>query len=318
MKFSEVRGFNYQPSYGTNSYDNWMNFDEKKIKYELGLGKKYFPKMNTVRIWLSFDAYNMNPDKFMDNFDTYMNIIGEYGLKVIPCFLNRWHNGHQDNGGEYIETIYGTRDPSRAPLHEAYVKRIIEKYKDDERVLVWDLCNEPFYYNLDDFGKVLMEVELKWLKGIYAAAKSVNPTAPLSVSMHQSHGAKFYDYIDCISDVYLLHPYFGNGRFAEKEPFKNYTKEYVDYAHSKGKEALVTECCWGADDDDKRLSLIVPSLDTFDELGVGYIIHALMNSKCADLHYKNEGPWNIPENLSFINADGSLRKNHDIFNKYCK
>ena len=318
MDYSNVRGFNYQPSYSSCNYDAWKNFDAKTIELELRRGKQYFPKMNTVRIWLSFDAYHFNEEAFLKNFEEYLRIIDMLGMKALPCLLNRCHSDNQDLGGEYIETIYGTRTPSRANMHEEYVKRIIEEHKNDERILIWDLCNEPFFYNLDEFGMTMLPIELKWLKGLFAAAKSAKPIQPVSMSMHQSHGAKFFDNIDEMCEVYLIHPYFGNGRFAEREPYINDIKTYMEKAASKGKECLVTETVWGATDDDKHVDLMRTTFEVLNELNLGYIVHVLHNSENVDMHQANEGPIGTPEYMAFINKDGSLRKGHDLFNKYCK
>ena len=48
-QYSSVIGFNYQPSYAFNSYEAWRFFDANVFDREIGLGKKYFPKM-TLRI----------------------------------------------------------------------------------------------------------------------------------------------------------------------------------------------------------------------------------------------------------------------------
>ena len=48
-----VRGFNYHPSYSTGALESWLLFDAEVWEKELRNGKEKFPKMNTVRIWLS-------------------------------------------------------------------------------------------------------------------------------------------------------------------------------------------------------------------------------------------------------------------------
>jgi len=46
-KWSQLRGFNYQPSYGTNGFELWQKFDAATIEAELGRGKRYFPRHST-------------------------------------------------------------------------------------------------------------------------------------------------------------------------------------------------------------------------------------------------------------------------------
>lgn len=41
MNYAEVRGFNYQPSYGSTSFENWINFDPEIIELELRRGKEF-------------------------------------------------------------------------------------------------------------------------------------------------------------------------------------------------------------------------------------------------------------------------------------
>ena len=49
MNYSEIRGFNYQPSYGSTGYELWRQFDAAVVARELGLGKQYFPGINAIR-----------------------------------------------------------------------------------------------------------------------------------------------------------------------------------------------------------------------------------------------------------------------------
>ena len=51
IDYTKIRGFNYQPSYGSNGFELWQKFDGTTIDIEIGRGKKYFPKMNAIRLW---------------------------------------------------------------------------------------------------------------------------------------------------------------------------------------------------------------------------------------------------------------------------
>ena len=46
VDISKIRGFNYQPSYGSTSYENWIYYKPEIVELELRRGKFYFPKMN--------------------------------------------------------------------------------------------------------------------------------------------------------------------------------------------------------------------------------------------------------------------------------
>lgn len=45
MDFSQVRGFNYQPSYGAYGMQLWERFDEKIVRKELSWEKSIFPDL---------------------------------------------------------------------------------------------------------------------------------------------------------------------------------------------------------------------------------------------------------------------------------
>ena len=62
--FSEIKGFGYQPSYGSNGFEIWNYFNPEKIEIEIKRGREYFPNANMLRLWLSFDAFVKNPEKF--------------------------------------------------------------------------------------------------------------------------------------------------------------------------------------------------------------------------------------------------------------
>ena len=82
-EYSNVVGFNYQPSYAYNSYETWRFFDAEVFDREIGLGKKFFPKMNTIRLWLSYDAFRYEEDRQAENFETALKICDTHGCKVI-------------------------------------------------------------------------------------------------------------------------------------------------------------------------------------------------------------------------------------------
>jgi len=63
-----IVGFNYQPSWGSTGPEIWIDkFDAAKYKSELARGKELFPKMNTVRLWLSWGAWKKDPKAYIAN-----------------------------------------------------------------------------------------------------------------------------------------------------------------------------------------------------------------------------------------------------------
>lgn len=310
---SQVKGFNYHPTYATSAYDDWYMFDKEIWKKELKHGKKCFPKFNTIRLWLSWNAYCRLGDKFIEHLKDAIEICKELSLYVIPCIFNRWHDSKVDGDGIYIDHFlpnsswllkYG--DPFKD-----YIDALAKNFKDEKQILVWDICNEPFAYNDDFPWKELIEkYELEWLHRMSDRLRAGGVTQPLGIG---SVGREPMEVFGDICDVYLTHLYYKT----DLEGFDRRVQEFVEEANKNGKELIVSECCWGSLDDRTRGELIYGTLSTFEKYNVGFCAHALWTCGCADLHDPKEGP--ISEdvgNLAFILPDGTIRPYHDVYNEF--
>ncbi|MDD3127514.1 MAG: hypothetical protein PHT27_07860, partial [Candidatus Izemoplasmatales bacterium] len=288
-----VRGFNYQPSFGSNAMEIWLdNFNAATVRRELVNAKKIFPGMNTVRIWLAPEPYLRSPDAFLENVSAVFEICAELHLRVIPVLFNHW-KGKPDFGG-HPEGV--ANDPAQDVRYLPYLNAVLERWGGSGVVLAWDLCNEP------DSSLT------NWLKRTYAAAKKSSARQPFGISIVLLEQLKA---IASCSDILMFHPY------SNVVPSQQITG-MIKFAEETGKPILATECCWGELDDAKHVELIKKDLDILKNAGVGFVIHALCESPVADLHRADLGPVDSPGYMAFINRDGSLRKGHEIFNDYCE
>jgi hypothetical protein len=298
--WSKVRGFNYQPSFGRNGIEIWCdNFNPAIVDRELGLGRQYFPKMNTVRLWLSPDAFIKEPKRFAQNFDSALKSCEKYELKAVPVLFNNWHSV-PDFGGISTEMIgywfgsFGQNGEAANYVFRPYLEAMFKAHASDSRILAWDLCNEPF-----NNGR---EVFVEWLKHTYHLGKTLGAKQPISVS------AGDLPLVEPFSDVLMIHPYFA--------ATQNWDSMKA-FSHRTGKALLATECCWGAIDDAKHVEIVRNDLDILVKQNVGFLVHAMHESYVADLHRPEYGPVSSAEYMAFINMDGSLRAGHDVFNQYC-
>lgn len=324
IDYSKVRGFNYQPSYGSTSLENWYNFDADKVELELRRGKEYFPGFNTVRYWLSWDAYFRKPEKFMADFEKSLEIADNLGIKVIPCLFNRWHDrSGYDNGGVYFDNIaFPTSWAYYRPKYVKFVQALATAHKNDPRILAWDLCNEPFSYDAITEGmEPFVQIEIDWLTELHHAIKEIDPDTPIGVSIHQHFGVMGYEWIKDISDVYMIHPYYICDKDTIFDPklradFEQSVAETCAYFESIGKPCFVTETCWGAMTDEDRVEVIKYTLQVLAKYNMGFVAHALHYSLVADLHYPEDGFVGHSYNLAFTTKDGKLRPGHEIFNEF--
>lgn len=307
--YSHVRGFNYQPGYARNGLDAWLDrFDSNWIEREISLGKKYFPNINTLRIWLSFDAFLDNADTMAANFDTVIDIGGDKGLRFIPVLFNAWHS-IPDFGGISVEQIGFA---NKLKLFPQYFDSIVGRHSTDERILIWDLCNEPFN---NAYGETMQQVMMEWLNECYRSCKERDVVAPVAVGACPS--IEQMSLLEPISDVITFHPYFAwNEWTPEKFMFSDFVDQCAEFANKHNKSAIATETCWGSLDDAQRTETLSFELEELSKRGIGFTAHLMCHSGVADAHRRWTGDYKGAGYMGFINADGTLRPGHEAFNNF--
>jgi len=314
--WSAIRGFNYQPSYGSSGFELWQKFNARTIATELDRGKKFFPKMNALRWWQSRDSFLRDPKRYARDFETTLALAAKRGLKVMPCLFNRWHDATLDYGDIYVDHFLPRTSGVQKPkMFDAFLEALVGGHKDDPRILAWDLCNEPFSYSrppaeMPDIDKA----ELDWLKGLYDACKKLGAQAPITVGIHPWVPL---EKINPVCDLLSIHPYFvHNNPKASKEDYEKSLDRDVAFALKAGKPLLATECCWGALDDKVRVQSVRYTLTQLKARNIGWLVYLLHHSLIADAHRPEFGPLSGPGNLAFIEANGSLRPGHSVFNEF--
>lgn len=313
--YSYIRGFNYQPSYGCCGYEIWNYFNPEIVEREISLGKKYFPGLNTLRIWLSFDAFLKNPSSFRHNFSSVLKMCKEKKIKIIPVIFNGWHS-FPDFGGISLEQIIcyvNTPDIYRRYFY-SYLEEIVGNFADDENILVWDLCNEPF--NSADSKKDIGLI-LTWLEDVYNfCKKEIGVKAPITVgSVPALNSIKL---LEKISDVITTHPYYAKNAWVKgKKKFTDFLDEVVSFANEKKKALVATETGWGSLNDEERAEGVEFELSEFKKRKIGFVVHLLHHTYVADGHRPEYGPITQAGYMAFIDKDGDLRQGHEVFNKFC-
>ena len=326
--YRDLRGFNYQPSYGSSGFELWQKFDLKTIDLELGQGKKHFPRMTAIRLWLSWDSYIRDPKLFEARFESALACGAKHGLVVMPVLFNRWHDHLLDYGGIYIEHVL-LPSSKRRPLFQPYLESVVGKHAHDARIFCWDMCNEPVLQAISPtWTTELRDAEYAWLSDIYGTCKNLGAKAPLCIG---SGGLKDIEFINTISDVITIHPYFAhflpyedkklNGamEFASGQTLSRDLEgldQVVAFANKVGKPVLASETCWGSLSDQVRTSIIETTLLALKKRGIGWTSYLLHHSLIADAHRPEFGPIDHAGYMAFIEKDGSLRRGHGIWNDY--
>jgi len=321
--WSKIVGFNYQPSYGSNGFELWQKFDARVIAVELARGKKYFPRMNTLRWWQSWSSFNRDPKRYARDFATTLDLAADVDCKVMPVMFNRWHDPVLDYGGIYIDHFYPAdrfgwvRKPE---MFDAFMEGIVGKFAKNERILAWDLCNEPFAY-IQRPAEIpeIVQAEFDWLKAMRDTCKRLGAMAPVTVGIHPDHGRAGIEQIEPISDVLCIHPYWIPKKDKPDGGKADYEKQvdaYVEFALKVNKPLVCSETCWGETHDAKRVEIVRYTLAQLRKRNIGTLAYLLHHSLIADAHRAEFGHVGLPGNLSFIEADGSLRPGHEVFNEF--
>ncbi|MEN8137083.1 MAG: glycoside hydrolase family 2 TIM barrel-domain containing protein [Bacteroidota bacterium] len=238
-------GANFVPSTAQNPIEMWQasTFDPVTINRELGYAEKI--GMNSMRVFLNFLVWQENPEAYISRIDHFLNIARTHHIKIMFIFFDDVWNPYSHLGDQ------GTPKPRthnagwvQCPGYEIltnearhkelkpYVKSIMERFKDDERVIVWDLYNEPennngFCYN--DDGK--QPYSLKLLKSSFKWAREVNPSQPITSAAwccdwnDSNTLSEFNKFMLENSDIITFHNYDAIEKFASKaEPLKKYNR----------------------------------------------------------------------------------------------
>lgn len=208
-----LRGANFNPSTAINQLETWQaeSFDPETIDRELGWAADI--GLNCMRVYLHHLAWQVDRDGFKDRMDDYLTIADSHGIKTIfvffdDCWNPEYEAGKQPEPKTGIHNSGWLRDPGdrifREPdlmdTLEVYVKDVLNAFTGDQRIVLWDLYNEPGNNNLGNKSMPL-------LKNVFAWAREVNPSQPLSVGVWHKDLVDLNLYQLENSDVITYHNY---------------------------------------------------------------------------------------------------------------
>ncbi|MEI8058559.1 MAG: 1,4-beta-xylanase [Ferruginibacter sp.] len=179
-------GADFLPSTAINQLEMWQaeTFDTATINKELGWASNL--GMNVMRVYLHDLAWKADANGFKKRMNIFLSIAASHKIKILFCIFDDCWNpeptiGQQPNPKPGVHNSGWVRSPSKTVhndttqwnyLHQ-YITDILTNFKNDKRVLMWDLYNEPA-----NSGYGLSSLAL--LKKAYEWAWSVRPSQPLS------------------------------------------------------------------------------------------------------------------------------------------
>ncbi len=276
-------GANFLPSTAINQLEMWQEatFDPETIDRELGWAADL--GMNTVRVYLHDLAWEADPEGFLGRMDQFLDIAASHGIKPNFVFFDDCWNptaeiGPQPepkpgvhNSGWVQSPVAAEKDkPENWDRLEAYVTAVVTRFADDERVLYWDVYNEP-----GNKGRKIKSLPL--LKKAFAWVRAASPSQPVTAGIwNWSAGfEKLNAYQKAHSDIITFHQY------NDLDHLERYTHEM----QALGRPVICTE--WMARTNGSRVETHLPFLKSEN---VGAINWGLVSGKSNTIF-----PWGSKE-----------------------
>ena len=215
-----IVGCNYLPSNAINqlemfqveTYDKEINLKELSWAKDLGF--------NSVRVYLHDLLWNES-DVFKKNLNDFLDICNHLEIRPILVLFDDCHRPYpklgkqpkpvrgvhnsgwkQSPGMALVHEIHENKEHTEIARLQKFVEEILHDFSDDERILMWDIYNEPGQFGIGEKAITLLELVWKW-------ALEVRPSQPLTACLDGSVGK---DIIECNaenSDVITFHTYEG-------------------------------------------------------------------------------------------------------------
>ncbi len=208
-----LRGCDFIPSSAINQLEMWQaeSFDTATIARELGYAQSI--GLNCMRVFLHHAAWEADREGFKNRMSAYLKIAHSKHIKTMfvffdDCWNESYHTGKQPAPKPGIHNSGWLRDPGKllyddpalmSPL-EAYVKDVLSYFKNDKRILLWDLYNEPGNSNYGNKSLPLVKKIFQW-------SRAVNPAQPISMGVWSDEFGELNQFILAESDIITYHNY---------------------------------------------------------------------------------------------------------------
>ncbi len=149
-------GSNYVPTDAINQLEMWQaeTWNPAQIDKELSWAESI--GMNTMRVFLHDKLWEQDAEGFRKRIDEFLAIAARHRIKPLLVFFDSCWNPNPKLGPQHppIPGVHnsgwvqspgsaGLADTANYPKLEMYVQGVIRAFARDDRILGWDLWNEP-------------------------------------------------------------------------------------------------------------------------------------------------------------------------------
>jgi hypothetical protein len=189
-------GCNFSPSSAINQLEMWQAdtwdpaTNDRELRWAADLG------FTSVRVFLHDIVWKQDPKAYLKRMEEFLDIAEKHNIGVMFCLFDAVWDPHPKAGKQrdpkphvhnsgWVQSpgaqILG--NPARHDELKDYVQGVIRHFRNDRRVQVWDIFNEP-----DNPVRQYKDVELKnkaemaliLLRKSFEWAREVNPSQPIT------------------------------------------------------------------------------------------------------------------------------------------
>ena len=193
-------GSNYVPKSAINQLEMWQatTFDPVQIDTELTWAESM--GMNTMRVFLHDLLWLQDPHGFQGRIDQFLRIASRHHIRPLfvlfdSCWDPRPHLGPQhppipgvhNSGWVQSPGAMALADVTQYPRLKSYVEGVVAAFAQDDRILGWDVWNEPGAENAGSYPNQELKDKIARVSALlpqaFVRAREANPTQPLTAGV---------------------------------------------------------------------------------------------------------------------------------------
>ncbi len=297
--WQDVRGTNYVPSYARNATEAWTRFDAEVLDRELGFAERL--GFNTIRFFVDVRAYEDDPKLMLARLDQFLDLCEKHNLRTIPQLFDSCGVEEADlrakgakrfdpKTGKWFDRHWRTwvcnpgfdrMGPEHWNKLDEYIKAVVGAHRKDDRILLWDVVNEPWADSKWKDAKKKAVVG-RFVEHFCKVVKGLKPEAPITVGLTGLNRANL---VENWVDVVTFHMYQPE---VDPQPRKwaSMMERARQYSERTGKPILLTEWghpAWGVQGgrgrsigDDKQRAFYEQTLPVLERSKIGWCIFDLV------------------------------------------
>jgi len=197
-------GSNYIPKSAINELEMWqaVTFDPREIDKERGWAEGL--GMNTMRVFLHDLLWQQDASGFQKRLDQFLTIAARHHIRpLLVLFDSCWDPAPQlgpqhppvpgihNSGWVQSPGAKALADPAQVARLKAYVQGVVGAFANDNRILAWDVWNEPGSDQTGNYPKTELKNDKKvelvaaLLPQAFEWARETKPAQPLTSGVYE-------------------------------------------------------------------------------------------------------------------------------------